>query len=108
MFVWVHLSHRPDLRVTFQDFEQAHEFGKLALQMTCEYPTLNFDCYCSDVILHRGETAAVGYSSNMQVAIENDGHIPEEGWEYWCPFGMTDVTEERALEILQGMEPVES
>jgi hypothetical protein len=108
MFVWIHLLHEPDLRVTFQDFEKAHEFGKLALTMTCEYPILNYDCYCSEIVLHRDDRASVGQSSNMQVTIQNDDHTPEEGWDYWCPFGINDVTEESAAYILQGMEPVES
>jgi hypothetical protein len=44
----------------------------------------------------------------MQVLIQRDGHTPEEGWDYWCPLGIEDVTDERALAILQGMEKVTS
>jgi len=106
MFVWIHRLNDPDLRVTFEDFQEARYFGKLVLMVTCEKPILS--TLCSDTVFYRDHRVAIGESSNMQVLIQRDDHTPEEGWDYWCPLGIEDVTDERALAILQGMEKVTS
>jgi hypothetical protein len=106
MFVWIHRLYGPDFRVTFQNFQDAHDFGKKFLEMSCENPTIS--TICSELIFYRDDRVAVGESLSIQVKIENDTYTPEEGWDYWCPSGIENITKEMALEVAKKMEMVKS
>ena len=90
--LWIHRAFVSDLRVEFYDLQDAYNFGKEVLENSKEELVEISDC--DEWFYSNTGSFVVGYSTSMQVSIEKDSFVPEEGWDYWNEKGCVRVTQE--------------